>query len=47
MTGLDDDQVSAAIEKIIQCYRDNAKPGERLGKAIDRLGLPLFQRVLN
>ncbi len=47
MTGLDDGQVSAAIEKIIQCYRDNAKPGERLGKAIDRLGLPLFQRVLN
>lgn len=44
--GLDDGQVLDAIEKTIQCYSDNAKKGERLGKMIDRVGLAPFQAAL-
>ena len=40
--GLDDTQILQAITKTIQCYRDLAKKGERLGKTIDRLGLEPF-----
>jgi len=47
VTGLDDNQVLNAIEQTIQCYRDNAKKGERLGKTIDRLGLTPFQDALS
>jgi NAD(P)H-nitrite reductase large subunit len=45
--GLDDKQVLDAIEKTIQCYSDNAKKGERLGKTIDRVGLEPFQAALD
>ena len=45
--GLDDKQVLDAIEKTIQCYSDNAKKGERLGKMIDRVGLEPFQAALD
>ena len=41
-TGLDDTQVMDAIAKTIQCYRDLANKGERLGKTIERLGLESF-----
>jgi NAD(P)H-nitrite reductase large subunit len=37
-TELNDEQALAAIEKVIEYYRDNAKKGERLGKMIDRMG---------
>ena len=40
--GMDDVQVLEAITKTIQCYRDLANKGERLGKTIDRLGLEPF-----
>ncbi len=43
---LDDDQVLAAVEKVIAVYTDQAKPGERLGKMIERLGLDPFKAVL-
>jgi NAD(P)H-nitrite reductase large subunit len=43
---LDDAQVLETVEKILQCYMDNAKKGERLGKMIDRLGLTPFQDTL-
>lgn len=45
--GLDDTQILDAIEKTIQCYAENAKKGERLGKTIDRMGLELFQKALD
>lgn len=45
-SGLDDRQVLDAVAKTVQCYRDTAKKGERLGKTIDRLGLTPFQEVL-
>ncbi len=46
VAGLDDDQVLAAVEKVIAVYTDQAKPGERLGKMIERLGLDPFKAVL-
>jgi NAD(P)H-nitrite reductase large subunit len=46
VAGLDDDQVLAAVEKVIAVYTDQAKPGERLGKMIERLGLDPFKAAL-
>ena len=43
---LDDAQAQEAVEKILQCYMNNAKKGERLGKMIDRVGLTPFQDAL-
>jgi len=45
-TGLNDKQILAAIDLVIECYQENAKKGERLGKTIERLGLPPFQKAL-
>ncbi len=45
VAGLDDDQVMAAVEQVIAVYTDQAKPGERLGKMIERLGLDPFKAV--
>ncbi|WP_319522596.1 NAD(P)/FAD-dependent oxidoreductase [uncultured Desulfosarcina sp.] len=45
--GLDDKQVLEAVEKTVQCYRDVANKGERLGKTIDRLGLEPFIEALS
>lgn len=44
--GLDDDQVMRAVEKVIEFYKKQAKPGERLGKMIERIGLEPFQNTL-
>jgi NAD(P)H-nitrite reductase large subunit len=46
VAGLDDDQMLAAVEKVIAVYTDQAKPGERLGKMIERLGLDPFKAAL-
>jgi NAD(P)H-nitrite reductase large subunit len=46
VAGLDDDQVLAAVEKVIAVYTDKAKPGERLWKMIERLGLDPFKAAL-
>ncbi|MDT8378817.1 MAG: NAD(P)/FAD-dependent oxidoreductase [Desulfotignum sp.] len=45
-TGLNDDQVLTAVEKVISVYSDQAKPGERLGKMIERLGMDPFKAVI-
>lgn len=45
-TGLNDDQVMGAVEKVIAVYTDQAKPGERLGKMIERIGLDPFKAVI-
>ncbi|MFO8082739.1 MAG: NAD(P)/FAD-dependent oxidoreductase [Desulfobacterales bacterium] len=45
-TGLSDQQALEAAEKIVLCYKDNAKKGERLGKTIERIGLSVFQQSL-
>jgi NAD(P)H-nitrite reductase large subunit len=44
--GLADNHVLEAIEKTIECYKDHANKGERLGKLIERVGLTPFQKVL-
>jgi NAD(P)H-nitrite reductase large subunit len=45
-TGLDDEQVMIAVEKVVQFYNDNAKRGERLGKMIERIGLEPFREAI-
>jgi NAD(P)H-nitrite reductase large subunit len=46
VTGLDDDKIMAAVDKVVQFYIDNAKRGERLGKMIERIGLEPFKEAL-
>ena len=41
--GLDDEGALAAVDKVIGCYIESAKKGERLGKMIDRVGLDVFK----
>ncbi len=45
-TGLDDDKVQNACERIVNYYKENAKKGERLGKMIERVGIEPFKNVL-
>ena len=44
--GLDDEGVVAAIDKVVKCYQENAKKGERLGKTIERLGIDDFKQAI-
>ncbi|THB81662.1 MAG: NAD(P)/FAD-dependent oxidoreductase [Desulfobacteraceae bacterium] len=44
--GLDDDQVLEAVDKVVSHYKEHAKPGERLGKLIERVGLDGFKRCV-
>jgi NAD(P)H-nitrite reductase large subunit len=46
VTELDDEQVMTAVENVIQFYIKNAKPGERLGKMIERVGLTPFKEAV-
>lgn len=43
---IDADHVLAMVEKIIDYYRANAKPKERMGKMIERLGLAHMEEAL-
>lgn len=45
-SGLDEAAAMTAIEKVIGCYAQGARKGERLGKMIDRVGLEPFQAAL-
>lgn len=47
ITGLDDAQVIAAIDKTVTYYKENGKKGERLGKMIERVGLAPFQGAVS
>lgn len=46
LEGLDDQGAMDAIDKVVAHYQENAKPGERLGKMIDRLGLDGFKATV-
>ncbi|CCK78532.1 MULTISPECIES: nitrite/sulfite reductase domain-containing protein [Desulfobacula] len=46
LEGLDDQGAMDAIDKVVAHYQENAKPGERLGKMIDRLGLDGFKAAV-
>jgi NAD(P)H-nitrite reductase large subunit len=45
--GLDDDGALRAVDKIVHCYQEVAKKGERMGKTIDRVGLEPFKAALD
>jgi NAD(P)H-nitrite reductase large subunit len=47
ISGLDDAQALAAVEKVVNYYKENAKKGERLGKMIERIGLDPFEAVVS
>jgi dissimilatory sulfite reductase (desulfoviridin) alpha/beta subunit len=38
--------VLKVVDKIVQCYHDNAKKGERLGKLIERVGISVFKNFM-
>ena len=44
--GLDDEAALAAVDTVINYYKDNAKKGERLGKMIERVGLEPFAEAV-
>ncbi len=44
--GLDDTQATATIEKIVEYFKANAKPNERLGRVIDRLGIDHLKQAV-
>ena len=46
VSGLDDDQVLQVVDKIVQCYQENANKNERLGKLIDRVGMTPFKEAI-
>ncbi len=46
ITGLDDEKVLDACERVVDYYKENAKKGERLGKMIERVGLDPFKEAL-
>ena len=46
-SGHDDDNVLKIVDNIVQCYHENAKKGERLGKLIERIGISVFKNVIN
>ena len=45
-SGLDDDQVLQVVDKIVECYQENANKNERLGKLIDRIGVTPFKEAI-
>ncbi|MGD8548475.1 MAG: NAD(P)/FAD-dependent oxidoreductase [Desulfobacterales bacterium] len=45
-SGLDDAQVLKAVDKLVQCYQENANKNERLGKLIDRIGMTPFKEAI-
>lgn len=47
LDGLDDGQALEAVQKVVDCYKENANKGERLGKLIDRVGLDPFKQAVS
>lgn len=46
VSGLDDDAALLAVERIVTCYKENAKSNERLGKMIERVGMDPFEAAI-
>lgn len=46
ISGLNDGQALKAIEDTLNCYKQIAKPNERLGKLIERTGLEPFEKAV-
>ena len=47
ISDLDDAQVLGVVDKIVECYQENAKKGERLGKLIERIGKMPFEDAVS
>jgi len=47
LDGLDDEQALVAVQKVVDCYKETANKGERLGKLIDRVGLDPFKQAVS
>jgi NAD(P)H-nitrite reductase large subunit len=47
ISGIDDASAITAISNIVNCYNQNAKKGERMGKMIDRTGLEPFKKAVH
>jgi NAD(P)H-nitrite reductase large subunit len=46
LAGLDDAHALDAVKAVIDCYKEGAKKGERLGKMIERVGLEPFREAV-
>lgn len=44
--GLDDDAALALVDKVVDYFKENAKPNERMGRMIDRIGLDQVKAAL-
>ena len=46
VSDLDDAEVLQVVDKLVQCYQENAEKRERLGKTIERIGMALFEDAI-
>ncbi len=46
LSGLDDEGALRAVENVVMYYKNNAKPNERLGKMIERVGMEPFKTAI-
>lgn len=46
VSGLEDERVLEVVDRVVACYQENAKKGERMGKMIDRIGLSPFKEAV-
>ena len=46
VTGLTDDEVLDAVDRVVNYYNENANTGERLGKMIERIGMEPFKAAI-
>ncbi len=45
-TGVSDEDAKALVERIVAFFKENAKPRERMGKMIERIGLEALQEAV-
>ena len=46
ISGLDDEAALQVVDTVMLYFKENAKPGERLGKMIERVGLEPFEEAI-
>ena len=45
-SGIEHAEILEVVDKIVQCYQETAKKGERMGKTIERVGLEPFKEAI-
>ena len=43
---VEEEEIIPLLHRTIQWFKDNAQPKERVGKAIDRIGMEAFEAAL-